>query len=97
MARSSSDRRCPISKELHLVPARVEVIRHIRPKFACPPCENAVNIVPAPPKLLPISNASATLLAYVSTNKYQDALPPHRQSGIFARHGIEFQRNTLAR
>lgn len=86
-----------ISEELHVVPARVEVIRHIRPKYACPRCENGVSIAPAPPKLLPKSNASATLLAYIATAKYQDALPLHRQSGIFARHGIEIPRNTLAR
>lgn len=43
------------------------------------------------------ANASATLLAYVATAKYQDALPLYRQSQIFARHGAEIPRNTLAR
>lgn len=49
-----------------------------------------------PAKLLPKSNASATLLAYIATAKYQDALPLYRQSQIFARHGAEIPRNTLA-
>ena len=86
-----------ISEELHVVPARVEVIRHVRIKYSCPDCEEGVQIAPAPVKLLPKSNASPTLLAYVATAKYQDALPLYRQSQIFARHGIEIPRNTLAR
>ena len=86
-----------ISEELHVVPARVEVIRHVRIKYGCPACEDGVQIAPAPAKLLPKSNASPTLLAYVATAKYQDALPLYRQSQIFARHGAEIPRNTLAR
>ncbi|WP_075878617.1 IS66 family transposase [Vreelandella massiliensis] len=86
-----------VSEELHVVPARVEVIRHVRRKYACPTCEENVKTAPAPAKLLPKSNASATLLAYVATAKYQDALPLYRQSQIFARHGAEIPRNTLAR
>ena len=86
-----------ISEELHVVPAQVEVIRHIRRQYACPTCEENVRIAPAPAKLLPKSNASAALLAYVATAKYQDALPLYRQSQIFARHGADIPRNTLAR
>lgn len=86
-----------VSEELHVVPARVEVIRHVRYKYACPACEEGVQIAPAPAKLLPKSNASATLLAYIATAKYQDALPLYRQSQIFARYGAEIPRNTLAR
>ncbi|NYS61241.1 IS66 family transposase [Vreelandella salicampi] len=86
-----------VSEELHVVPARVEVIRHVRRKYACRTCEEGVKIAAAPAKLLPKSNASATLLAYIATAKYQDALPLYRQSQIFARHGAEIPRNTLAR
>ncbi|XKE44618.1 IS66 family transposase [Halomonas organivorans] len=86
-----------VSEELHVVPARVEVIRHVRYKYACPACEEGVQVAPAPAKLLPRSHASATLLAYVATAKYQDALPLYRQSQILARHGAEIPRQTLAR
>jgi transposase len=86
-----------VSEELHVVPARVEVIRHVRHKYACSACEEGVQIAPAPAKLLPKSNASPTLLAYIATAKYQDALPLYRQSQIFARYGAEIPRNTLAR
>ncbi|MCJ8286363.1 IS66 family transposase [Halomonas sp.] len=86
-----------ISEELHVVPARVEVIRHLRPKYACPTCEEDVYVASPVAKLLPKSNASSTLLAYVATAKYQDALPLYRQSTIFARHGVDIPRNTMAR
>ena len=86
-----------VSEELHVVPARIEVIRHVRRKYACPTCEEGISTAPVPAKLLPKSNASATLLAYIATAKYQDALPLYRQSQIFARHGAEIPRNTLAR
>ncbi|MCA1773250.1 MAG: IS66 family transposase [Halomonas sp.] len=86
-----------ISEELHVIPARVEVIRHVRHKYACPTCEENVKTAPVPAKLLPKSNASSTLLAYVAIAKYQDALPLYRQSQIFARHGVDIPRNTLAR
>ncbi|WP_286902557.1 IS66 family transposase [Vreelandella sedimenti] len=51
-----------ISEELHVVPARIKVIRHVRHKYACPTCEEGVKIAPAPARLLPKSNASATLI-----------------------------------
>lgn len=86
-----------VSEELHVVPARIEVIRHVRRKYACPRCEDGVKTAPAPARLLPKSNASPSMLAYVATAKYQDALPLYRQNQIFARHGAEIPRNTLAR
>lgn len=73
-----------VSEELHVVPALVEVIRHVRLKYGCPACEEGVQITPVPAKLLPRSNASAPLLACVATTaKYQNALPLYRQSQIF--------------
>jgi transposase len=50
--------------------------------------------VPAQP--IPSSNASAGLLAFITTAKYQDALPLHRQENIFKRMEIDIPRNTLA-
>ena len=86
-----------VSEQLDIVPARVQVLRHVRRKYACRACEEGVQTAPMPAQPLPKSNASPTLLAYVATAKYQDALPLYRQSQIFARHGIEIPRNTLAR
>lgn len=84
------------SERLEIVPARLFVERHIRYKYACPECEEGVQIAGTVPAMIPKSNAGPGLLAYVVTAKYQDALPLHRQEKIFNRHGVELTRQTLA-
>jgi transposase len=85
------------SERLAYIPAQLYVERHIRHHYACPCCEQGVQTATKPATLLPKSNASESLLAYLITAKYQDSLPLYRMSKIFARHGVELSRNTLAR
>lgn len=40
--------------------------------------------------------AGPGLLAHVLVSKYADHLPLYRQSGIYAREGVELERSTLA-
>lgn len=84
------------SERLEIVPAKLFVERHIRYKYACPQCEDGVQIAATVPAMIPKSNAGPGLLAYVVTAKYQDALPLHRQEKIFNRHGVALTRQTLA-
>ena len=86
-----------VSEQLDIVPARVQVLRHVRRKYACRACEEGVQTAPMPAQPLPKSNASPGLLAYIATAKYQDALPLYRQEGMFQRLGLDVSRNTLAR
>ena len=52
-----------VSEQLDIIPAKVRVIRHIRPKYACRDCEGvedsgpAVKIAPVPPQIIPKSIA----------------------------------------
>ena len=85
-----------ISEQLDIIPAKVQVLRHIRKKYACPCCQAEVKTAPLPPQPIPKSNASPGLLAYVATSKFVDALPLNRQSKQFARIGVELNRATLA-
>lgn len=85
-----------ISEELEIIPAKIRVIRTIRKKYSCPECEE-MSIGPLPDKLLPKTNSSASLLSYIATAKYCDALPLYRQESIFKRFGIELTRQTMAR
>jgi transposase len=80
---------------LEYVPASFKVIRHVRPKFSCRMCET---IVQAPMPSLPIERGrpGPGLLAHVLVAKYADHLPLYRQSGIYAREGVELERSTLA-
>lgn len=84
-----------VSEVLDYVPASFRVIRHVRPKLACGRCDT---IVQAPAASRPITRgmAGAGLLAHVLVAKYCDHLPLYRQSGIYAREGVDLERSTLA-
>jgi transposase len=86
-----------VSEQLDIVPAKIQVIRNVRIKYACKGCEETVRTAPMPPQPIPKSNASPGLLAHITVAKYQDALPLARQEKQFARIGAEISRATLAR
>ena len=89
------------SEQIDLIPAKVEVIRHVRPKYACPDCEGlestngAVVIAPAPESMIPKSLAGPGLLADVITAKFADAIPFYRHEKRLARLGIELSRTVM--
>ncbi len=85
------------SEQLDVIPARIQVLHHIRERYACSRCEAAPVLAPWPAQPIPKSNASAGLLAHIAVAKYQDGLPLHRQEHILARSGIDLSRQTLAR
>ena len=84
------------SDQLKFIPATVEIVRHIRPKYACRACKQGVRIAPMPKLPVPKSIATPSLLAQVATSKYVDGLPLYRQGKIFQRLGIDLSRATLA-
>jgi len=91
-----------ICEKLDIIPAKVQVIRHIRPKYACKSCEGVesdgptVKIASPPPQIIPKGIATPGLIAHVAVSKYADALPLYRQENIFMRHGIDISRSTMA-
>jgi transposase len=82
-------------EKLDYIPAKIQVERHIRYKYACKHCEGVesdgptVKIAPPPAQLIPKSNATPGLLAHIFTAKFADALPLYRQQKIFARLGLD--------
>jgi len=84
-----------VTEVLEKIPARLKVIRHVRPKVSCRACET---ILQAPAPELPIEKGrpGPGLVASVVVSKYLDGLPLYRQSAILAREGIEIERQTLA-
>lgn len=84
-----------VSEMLDHVPARLRVIRICRPRYGCRGC-GKIHQAPAPERPIAKGLASAGLLAHVLVSKYCDHLPLYRQSQIFARHGVELDRSTLA-
>ena len=85
-----------ISEQVDIIPAQVQVIQHVRKKYACKGCEDTIKLAPKPAVLLPKSIASGNTMAYAITSKYADGLPLYRLSGILGRYGIEMPRQTLS-
>jgi len=84
-----------ISAQLDIIPAKIQVLRHIRKKYACN-CGQCIKTAPLPAQPIPRSMASPGLLAHITVSKYQDALPLYRQETILQRIGVELPRATLA-
>jgi transposase len=80
---------------LEYVPSHFKVIVHVRPKVSCRACETIMQV---PMPSLPIERGlpGPGLLAHVLVSKYCDHLPLYRQSGIYARDGVEIDRSTMA-
>jgi transposase len=90
MARLGED----VTEVLDYVPGHYQVIRHVRPKYACKACD-AIAQAPAPAMPTPRGRATPATLAHVVVSKYCDHLPLYRQSEIYAREGLELDRSTL--
>ena len=84
------------SERLDIVPAQFRVIATIRPRYACPKSRAGVVQAPAPAHLIEGGLPTEGLLAHVLVGKFADYLPLYRQSQVFARHGVELDRSTLA-
>ncbi len=84
------------SEQLDYIPAKVQVLRHIRLKYACPCCSAHMAVAEKPPQLLPRSNAAPSLLAHIACAKFVDGLPLNRQEKQFHRLGLDLPRATTA-
>jgi transposase len=85
-----------VTEVLDYVPGRFQVIRYVRPKYACKACD-AITQAPAPSLPTPRGRATPATLAHLLVSKYCDHLPLYRQSAIYAREGLDLDRSTLSR
>ncbi len=89
------------SEKLDIIPAKAQVIVHIRPKYACKNCEGVqdsgatVAIAPVHAQIIPKSIAGPGLLAHIITAKFTDHLPFYRQEKQFVRMGVELSRTSM--
>ncbi|TFL15996.1 IS66 family transposase [Jannaschia formosa] len=84
-----------VTEELEYVPGRFIVNRIVRPRMACSGCE-AFTQATLPSRPIERGRPGPGLLAHVLVSKYADHLPLYRQSRIFEREGLDFDRSTLA-
>lgn len=90
-----------VSEQLDIIPAKIQVLRHIRPKYACRNCEGVeddgktVKIAPVPAQIIPKSIVSPGLLAFILTGKFVDHIPFYRQEKQFSRLGVSISRTSM--
>lgn len=83
------------SKQIEIIPARVEVIQHDRVKYACRACEENVVVAPKPPQPIEKGLPGPGLCSHVTLSKFGDHTPLYRLEDIFLRTGFEIRRSTL--
>lgn len=91
------------TERLQIIPEKVYVEKHVRPKYACRNCEGSgdedkpvFRIAPTPPTLIPGSIMTGGLLAYILINKFCDYLPFYRQEKRFERLGAPISRQNMS-
>jgi len=67
-----------VTEVLDYVPGHFQVIRHVRPKYACTACD-AITQAPAPAMPTPRGRATPGTLAHLLVSKYCDHLPLYRK------------------
>jgi len=90
-----------VRRELKHIPAKTVVVEHVQYLYGCRPCEKQevnppVVKTPMPRPAFPGSLASPSMVSYVMTKKYLEAMPLYRQEQQFARQGLALSRQTLA-
>src|SRR3954452_2068373 len=100
------DRTCPcgraktkigedVTEQLDYIPGKVEVLRHIYPKYACSCCKDGVTTAPTASGPIAGGLAAPGLLAFVMVSKFVEHMPLYRQQDEVARADILISRSTL--
>jgi transposase len=95
-----------VHEELDWVPGSLRVIRHVRPRYVRPACEEpsekgctsgcpVVAIAAPAPSMVSKGMVGPGLLTQVVASKFVDSVPFYRQQKILRRHGIDLVRSTL--
>lgn len=85
-----------ISEQYDIVPARFQIIENVRFVYGCR-CGEKPKTSAVPPMIIPRSQVTASFLATVAVQKFEDALPLYRQAKIFKnRFGVPFTDTTLS-
>ena len=66
------------TERLHVVPAKLQVIVTVRPKYACRKCEEGVTQALAPAHLIEGALPTEGMIAHVLVSKFADHLPLYR-------------------
>lgn len=104
---AESDKMCPlcqehltkvqevVSEQLDVIPAQLQVIEHVRFKYACRHCYGCIKTANLPAQAIDKGLPSSSLLSHILVNKFADHLPFYRQQRWFNRHQYGVSRSTL--
>lgn len=91
-----------VTEELDFKPAELFVLQHTYPIYGPCNCGDSISeekpeviSAPASKRIIPGSIASESLIAYIITSKFCDAIPFYRQSKMFGRIDIDISRATM--
>lgn len=85
-----------ISEQYDIIPARFQIIQNVRFVYGCR-CGASPVTTPLAPFILPQTQVTASFLATIAVQKFEDALPLYRQAKIYKhRFGVPFSDTTLS-
>lgn len=85
-----------VSEQYDIVPAKFQIIQNVRFVYGCR-CGTAPVTTPLAPFILPRTQVTASFLATIAVQKFEDALPLYRQAKIYKnRFGVPFTDTTLS-
>ncbi|MES0492066.1 MAG: IS66 family transposase [Leptospirales bacterium] len=85
------------ARELHVIPEKLIVHKHVYPKYACSECKDDSTVVSAGRnRLLPGSIVGSGLLSYIIQRKYQFGLPLYRINSMFKTIGVDISRQNMS-
>ena len=84
-----------VTEQLDYIPGKIEVLRHIYPKYACSCCKDGVTTAPTASGPIAGGLAAPGLLAHVIVSKFVEHMPLYRQQDELARADILISRSTL--
>ena len=87
---------CDTTETLDYQPASLFIREYLRPKYACPRCQDGVAQQSLPSRPIEKGRPEPGLLAQVITAKYADHLPLYRQEQIFNRQGVGITRTLMS-
>ncbi|MFI3214307.1 MAG: IS66 family transposase [Eubacteriales bacterium] len=90
-----------IRRELKVIPASISVVEHVTYLYSCRTCDKEgtssfIKKADSPKALFPKSIASPSVLAYISNQKYCNAMPLYRQEQDWKRLGVNLSRQNLS-
>jgi transposase len=84
-----------VTEQLDYIPGKIEVLRHIYPKYACSRCKDGVATAPTASGPIAGGLAAPGLLAHVLVSKFVEHMPLYRQQDELARADVLISRSTL--